>query len=186
MHKEIEIKIQVKEFETFQNKLKEQGCVFTEPIAQDDMVFVNYEGEYTLFPEGANYLRIRQTKEKSVFTLKRGEEMDSVERETVISDPNQMRDALLFMGYKEAVRVKKVRTKTNLKGYEICFDSVEELGSFIEIEKITDEDTEVVRKEMLDFLESFGVDTAERVHNGYDTLVYLKNKSKNEQNIHKK
>lgn len=178
MHKEIENKIQVKEFETFQNKLKEQGCVFAEPIAQDDMVFINYEGEYTLFPEGVNYLRIRQTKDKSFFTLKRsGGESDrltKIERETTISDPNQMRDALLFMGYKEAVRVKKVRTKTNFKGYEICFDSVEELGNFIEIEKITDEDPETVRKSMLDFLEGFGIDVAERVYDGYDTLMYLK------------
>lgn len=174
MHKEIEIKIQVKEFETFQNKLKEQGCVFTEPIAQDDMVFINYEGDYTLFPEGANYLRIRQTKDKSFFTLKRGEEMDSIERETVISDPNQMRDALLYMGYKEAVRVKKVRTKTNFEGYEICFDEVDGLGNFVEVEKITDEDTETVRNEMLDFLKNSGIDTTERVHNGYDTLMYLK------------
>lgn len=174
MHKEIEIKIQVKEFETFQNKLKEQGCVFTEPVAQDDMVFINYEGDYTLFPEGANYLRIRQTKDKSFFTLKRGEEMDSIERETVISDPNQMRDALLYMGYKEAVRVKKVRTKTNFEGYEICFDEVDGLGNFVEVEKITDEDTETVRNEMLDFLKNSGIDTTERVHNGYDTLMYLK------------
>ena len=105
--------------------------------------------------------------------------MNSIERETIISDPNQMRDALLYMGYKEVVRVKKVRTKTNFKGYEICFDSVEELGNFIEIEKITDEDTETVRKEMLNFLVSFGIDTTERVHNGYDTLMYLKlNKNK--------
>lgn len=174
MHKEIEIKIRVNEFETFQNKLKELGCVFTKPVSQDDMVFINYEGEYTSFPEGANYLRIRQTKDKSFFTLKCGEEMDSIERETVISDPNQMRDALLYMGYKEVVRVKKVRTKTNFKEYEICFDEVEGLGNFVEIEKITDEDAEKVRKGMLDFLEGFGLDTKERVHNGYDTLMYLK------------
>ncbi|MBP6974329.1 MAG: class IV adenylate cyclase [Candidatus Pacebacteria bacterium] len=176
MNKEIEIKIRVAEFETFQNKLKELGCVFTNPVLQDDMVFINYEGEYTLFPEGANYLRIRQTKDKSFFTLKRGEEMDSIEREVEISDPIQMRDAILYMGYKEAVRVKKVRTKTNFKGYEICFDSVEGLGNFVEVEKITDEDTEKVRKEMLEFLEGFGLDTKERVHNGYDTLMYLKKK----------
>ncbi len=100
--------------------------------------------------------------------------LTKIERETTISDPNQMRDALLFMGYKEAVRVKKVRIKTNFKGYEICFDSVEELGSFIEIEKITDEDPETVRKSMLDFLEGFGIDVAERVYDGYDTLMYLK------------
>lgn len=176
MHKEIEIKIRVVEFETFQNKLKELGCVFTDAVPQDDMVFINYEGEYTLFPEGANYLRIRQTKDKSFFTLKRGEEMNSIEREVEISDPIQMRDAILYMGYKEAVRVKKVRTKTNFKGYEICFDSVEGLGNFVEVEKITDEDTEKVRKEMLEFLEGFGLDTKERVHNGYDTLMYLKKK----------
>ena len=176
MNKEIEIKIRVAEFETFQNKLKELGCVFTNPVLQDDMVFINYEGEYTLFPEGANYLRIRQTKDKSFFTLKRGEEMDSIESEVEISDPIQMRDAILYMGYKEAVRVKKVRTKTNFKGYEICFDSVEGLGNFVEVEKITDEDTEKVRKEMLEFLEGFGLDTKERVHNGYDTLMYLKKK----------
>lgn len=177
MHKEIEIKIRVNEFEIFRSKLREQGCVFTEPVFQDDMVFVNYEGEYTIFPEGANYLRIRKTKDKAYFTLKRGSEMDSIERETEISDPKQMREALLFIGYKEVVRVQKTRIKTKFEKYEICFDEVEGLGKFVEVEQITAEDSNKVQKEMIEFLSKYGIETRERVHNGYDTLMYLKLKN---------
>ncbi len=176
MKKEVEIKVRVTDFEPPIKTLENSGCKITSPVTQDDMVFVNYDGEYTIFPANANYLRIRKTKDKSFFTLKRGSEMDSIEREVEISDPLQMRDALLYMGYHEVVQVKKIRRKTKFKEYEICFDDVEGLGNFVEVEKMTSENSEKVQNEMIDLLANWGIDTKERVFNGYDTLMYLKQK----------
>ncbi|MEN9649130.1 MAG: hypothetical protein RL094_97 [Candidatus Parcubacteria bacterium] len=173
MKKEIEVKVKVDRFDICMSLLEKEGCTFSDPIEQDDMVFVNYDGDYLQFPHGANYLRIRKTKDGAFFTLKRGSEMDSIERETSISNPEEMRDALLFMGYHEVVQVRKIRTKTKYKQYEVCLDDVEGLGKFIELEKISDEDSALVQQELLDLLKSWGVEIKERVLNGYDTLMYI-------------
>jgi adenylate cyclase class 2 len=83
------------------------------------------------------------------------------------------------MGYKSAVKINKVRRKAKHLGYEICVDEVEGLGTFIEVEKVTDdcEDSKEVQKELFHFLESLGVNKNDVVMRGYDTLIYLKNKS---------
>lgn len=182
MKKEVEVKVRVESLDGFMAKLTEQGFEIGESIRQDDMLFINYEGDFLAFPEGANYLRIRQQKkgegdaavEKSFFTLKRGEEMATIERETEIANPASMRDALLYMGYREVVRVIKARRKAKHGEYEICIDDVEGLGKFIEVEKMTEQDPAVAQAELLALLETFGVDIKERVMNGYDTLMYKK------------
>ena len=175
MKKEVEVKVKVDNFDSILLALTKLGIKISEPVLQDDMVFVNYDGPYTDFPEGANYLRIRQTNDKAFFTLKRGEELSSIERETEISNPEHMRDSLLFMGYHEVVRVIKNRRKAIHKDYEICLDQVTDLGSFIEIEKITDEDSKKVQEEMFLFIQELGGKKDDRITNGYDTLMYLKN-----------
>ena len=107
MKREIEVKARVSDLGEIRKKLEELGYQFREPIEQDDMVFVNYDGDFTVYPDGTNFLRIRKTKGKSYFTLKQGRELASIEREVEISDPEQMKDALMYMGYHEAVRVEK-------------------------------------------------------------------------------
>lgn len=182
MKKEVEIKVRTDSFGHCMEKLAAAGCSIGEPLRQDDMLFVNYEGDFLAFPEGANYLRIRQQTKGSgadaiatnFFTLKRGEEMSSIERETEISDPEQMRDALLYMGYREIVRVVKTRRKAKHGEYEICLDDVESLGTFIEVEKMTDQNPAEAQAEMLGLLESMGIVAGERMVNGYDTLMYKK------------
>lgn len=181
MRKEIEVKARVSNFEIVKQKLTEIGCVFTKPIIQDDITFVDSSyGAYDEFQPGKNILRIRKNNSKYIFTLKQPQknEMDAIERETEISDPNEFKEALLLMGYKEVVEIHKTRVKTKYNNYEICLDKVEGLGSFIEVEKITEEDNaEEVQKQLFDFLVELGVNSNDRVFNGYDTLIYLKNKN---------
>ena len=79
------------------------------------------------------------------------------------------------MGYKPAVEIHKVRRRAKYKDYEICLDGVKELGAFVEVEKITDnENADKVQDELFSFLESLGVSKDNRETHGYDTLIYLK------------
>jgi predicted adenylyl cyclase CyaB len=56
----------------------------------------------------------------------------------------------------------------------ICLDEVRDLGTFIELEKITEgEDPIKVQSELFAFLKSLGVREEDRVERGYDTLLYL-------------
>lgn len=177
MKREIEVKAKVDDFTKIRDELEKLGCVFSDPIIQEDTIFVNFDGDFTKFMPDTNFLRIRKMKDKILFTLKQSEnnELDCIEKEVEISDAEQFREALELMGYHEAVQVHKTRTKTKYQDMEICLDEVKDLGSFIEVEKITEGDGEAVQNELFSFLETLGISKESRVVNGYDTLIYLKN-----------
>jgi len=64
----------------------------------------------------------------------------------------------------------KIRVTCKLSGYEICIDHVNELGDYLEVEKMTGEDPMVVQEEMIAFLDRLGIDASQRVLVGYDVL----------------
>lgn len=176
MRQEIEVKARVNDLKKVEEKLLALGCVMSEPLKQNDITFyIKTDTPYDQLVHGQNILRIREQNGKSIFTIKQTgiNDLDSFERETEISDSEEMRHAILLLGYSEAVRINKVRRKTMCQGYEICLDQVEDLGNFVEVEKITEnEDPEKVQTELFEFLKQFGVTEADRVVNGYDTLIY--------------
>ena len=79
------------------------------------------------------------------------------------------------MGYKKANQVIKNRCKGRIGDYEICLDEVEELGSFLEVEKMAEDNIEEVRKELLDFVLALGISPEDEVKRGYDLLILEKN-----------
>ncbi len=189
MKKEIEVKAKVADLKRIQKQLEQFGCVFTEPAVDEDTYFVNFSSNFAVFMPKTNFLRIRKSmlttetagqKSRILFTLKQPQanELDCIQKETEITDAEEMRGALELMGYHEVVAVRKIRTKTRYNDMEICFDEVDGLGTFVEVEKITECDAEVTQEELFVFLETLGVKREDRVVNGYDTLVYMKNNSK--------
>jgi adenylate cyclase class 2 len=179
MRKEIEVKAKVTNLEELKSKLIALGISLSEPIVQNDETFVDsFFGAYEQFQPNKNILRIRESKGKYIFTLKRPQsnELDCIERETEITDPKEFREALILMGYKPAIKIHKTRIKAKYKDYEICLDEVKELGSYIEVEKISEDDNaNEVQNELFTFLESLGVNKENRETHGYDTLLYIKN-----------
>ncbi len=161
MIKEIEIKVKIDSFEKIEEGLKKLGCEVSEPITQNDVVFFdkNYDGKTR------NVLRIRTVNDKSILTFKRStvDELSSIEKEVEIKNPEIMTEMIELLGYEEYVRVNKKRKKCNYKNYEICLDEVENLGLYVEVEKMSDEDQEIVKQELIDFLVSLGVDISKRV-----------------------
>jgi adenylate cyclase class 2 len=176
MPKEIEVKATVANPAALKSQLESLGCIFSEPVTQHDTIFVDFDGDFSAPKTGRNFLRIREAGGKLFFTLKQSHtnELDCIEKEFEISDAVQCRESLELMGYHEAVQVHKTRMKTNYHDMEICLDDVVGLGSFVEVEKITDGDGALVQEELFLFLESLGVSREDRVMRGYDTLVYLK------------
>jgi adenylate cyclase class 2 len=85
-----------------------------------------------------------------------------------------MRGIIELLDYHEVVKVDKIRTKTRYNDMEICLDEVQNLGSFIEVEKIVTGDGDVVQEELFTFLESIEIKREDRVFSGYDTLMYVK------------
>ena len=172
---EIEVKAKVKDFDSIISKLKGMDCTLSEPIAQDDYIF-NQKGIILGGNHDTPVLRIREQGGKIIFTLKqiRSGELDCIEKEIEVSDRNILKDIIELLDFEQTVEVHKKRRKGNCRGYEICLDEVEELGSFIEVEKMSDEDGEKVQNELFDFLKELGVNPEDRVFKGYDTQVWLK------------
>lgn len=173
--KEVEVKVKIEDFKSVRSRLEGFGCVFSEVILQEDVVYIPRGIDFTQVGTVENVLRIRTQNDKSIFTLKR-KDVDSlvkIERETVIDNPSQLEDILEYLGYAEVSRVKKERVKTKYKDMEICLDRVEQLGSFVECEMITSSDPIEAQGKMLNFLEEIGVDVSARAYLGYDILVYI-------------
>lgn len=174
--KEVEVKIQTESLESAEKKLIELGGTISAPKTQKDTVFIPI-GASAPLPSGMSALRIREQNGKFIFNLKQTQtnELDCIEYETEIADPKALTEIIQLLGYQKCSYVEKTRRTCKLGEYEICLDEVVDLGSFVEVEKLTDEaDSAKVQKELLDFASTLGVDPTRQVFQGYDNL--LKNK----------
>jgi len=176
--KEIEIKARLRDKAAVVRKLKTLGCVFDKSITQEDTVYAENVGSLKAFNTNKIFLRLRvKNGTKIFFTLKKpmANYLDAIEHEVEVSSRDEMEKALFLMGYKEAERVKKVRETTRYNGCAICVDEVEDLGSFIEMEKLAEGgDSVKIQEELFKFFLSLGISPEDRVWSGYDILMMEK------------
>lgn len=177
--KEIEVKAKLEQKQEVIEKLKNLGCVFNEPVTQKDVVYVKNIGSLEIFKSNDIFLRIRTiNNSKILFTVKKRmvNDLDALEYETEISSKEEMEQALLLMGYKEAIRINKSRLTTHYQNYEIDIDEVDNLGEFIEVEKLAEDgNSEQIQNELFNILISLGIKPENRVIYGYDILMLNQN-----------
>ena len=175
--KEIEVKFRVADKQAVIEALQKSGVELGDEYFQDDTSYrpTGYErGQSNI---NVPFLRIRREAKQTILTMKKPVEnqLDRIEHETIIEEGDQMGMIIEDIGFKQDARVKKHRRKTQHKGYEICVDSVEGLGDFIEIEKLVgdDEDGVAAQAEIRKFLISLlgNDDWLEEVDRGYDVLI---------------
>ncbi|MFA6097462.1 MAG: class IV adenylate cyclase [Candidatus Paceibacterota bacterium] len=175
--REIEIKLKVENLGELAKKLSERGYELSDPIQQHDIVYSLKDKpqriEYA--KEGDISIRIRRSGGKAELNLKQQQsnEMDNLEYETEVKDPEAMHQILLKLGYVPEVEVKKIRRKGKLGPYEICLDEVERLGTFVELEKLAPDNTdpEEIREELFRELEKLGLSRKDEETRGYDNQI---------------
>lgn len=177
--KEIEVKAYLKNEVEVIDKLKKFGCVLSEPIRQVDTVYTKIPAKNVEeYLKNDHFVRIREKSDgKFIFTVKKPlskQVLTKAEHETEVLNHKELEQALLLMGYGVANKVIKVRRITHYKDFEICIDEVEGMGSFIEVEKMSDGDVDAVRKDLNVFLISLGVPSTDEIHKGYDILAIEK------------
>ncbi|OJI06507.1 hypothetical protein BK004_03105 [bacterium CG10_46_32] len=175
--KEVEVKAKVTDLTELKQKLESLGCEFTEPIIQDDRIYIKNGETLASVGKGFIALRIRRTGEKYVFTFKKTLDngLHKLEHEFVIDNPDEAHKVILELDFYEASHVSKTRQKCKYQGMEICLDEVEGLGSFIETERLVEEgESAPMQEEMLVWLESVGVSREGSVVKGYDIMLYEK------------
>ena len=182
MH-EIEVKAILLDKESFIEALSKLGCELGKEISQDDTVYARVVGTLDQYLSNSDFLRLRvQNDGRTLFTFKhhpgRIINLDSapLELELEVSSRDTMEKILGLMGYKEAVRIRKIRRKTHYEKWEICIDEVEGLGSFVEIEELVEENDSVqeVQQRMEAFLAKLGVGTGSLLKNRYDVMLMQK------------
>lgn len=148
--------------------------VLSNPIKQHDVVYGVKDAEDNA--PGSIWLRIRtENDSKTIFTLKKQFKggLDSIEHETEVDDASEMQAIINQLGFVLYSDLTKQRQKAKIGKIEICFDEVEELGVFIEAEKLAaeDADSDEVVKELWEILSDLSVNREDEVFDGYDVLL---------------
>jgi len=176
--REIEIKLKAPNLDEIVKKLEKLGCHLSDPISQHDTIYSKNGAnkEYVSSKQGDIIMRIRRMTTKAEFNLKQQKsgEMDNLEYETEVKDPDVMHQILVLLGYVPTIEVKKVRRQVKFGQYEICLDEVEQLGTFVELEKMAEDDAdpEVVRRELFAALAPLDLLPKDEETRGYDTQIY--------------
>lgn len=179
--KEIEVKACAQNFDQLIEKLKELGCNLSQPLVQKDVVYLANGVEMSDIKRGNVAMRIRNSNGTRTLNLKKQleNELDCVEYETIIENPESTHKMLIQMGYHKVSLVEKTRRTCTYKDMNICIDVVQNLGNFIEVEKLSeDADSLKTQEELFRFLESLGLKREDRIFKGYDTLMYKNNNPK--------
>ena len=180
MKRELELKFSISNENELLDILRMKGITMSAPTVQIDTVFLRKGKNFDHLIEGEPVIRIRQEDGIFVTTLKKYVKgiTDRMEIECQIDDGTNFHKYLEMLDIFPIVVVKKSRVKGKYKDVTICFDNVENLGIFMEIEIISDE--HLVAQEM-NRLESiaaeFGLDVKNKVNIPYDILLYNKLKA---------
>lgn len=173
---EIEVKYRVIEEDALLCALADQGISLCTPVLQEDQAYAPAWWDYGKPKAGVPFGRLRTVQGTHLFTVKtpQDNEMACLEAETVVTDSEQMHEALLQMGFRPTVRIVKQRRTGQAGRWSLCLDEVEGVGPFLEIETVTaaDESGMAVQAQLDAWANSLGV-KLERVTDTYDSLVQL-------------
>lgn len=172
--REIEIKVRVHDKAKLEKALQEAGVKLSQAKKQHDVVYSLPQAVDN--DPGANWLRVRTENDtKVIFTLKRSVtgEMDSIEHETEVASEAEITAIIGYLGYELYSDLTKIRRSGHLGEIELCLDEVPRLGTFIEAEKLCEEDVDYrqVAEELWRLLEKLGLSRDDHVTNGYDVLM---------------
>lgn len=177
--KEIEVKATISDVGIFKEKLEKLGCSFGDPLIQDDSIFFPIGIGFPEIVKDTPVVRVRDSNGTVTLTMKKrmtsDNELIKLEKEVVVSDKQEAIEIVEHMGFHMAAGVHKKRIECAYQGMTICIDEVTGLGSFIEVEKLSEADNyREIQDELFDFLRSLGVDDSDRVTIGYDVIMYKK------------
>ena len=78
------------------------------------------------------------------------------------------------MNYKKQVIVEKTRIHSKYKDINICIDEVTKLGTFVELEIVTKDDTDIdlIETKLYEAATELELDPSDRVMSHYDTMIF--------------
>lgn len=176
---EIEIKVKVEKIEKLQQFLKEHATFHGEK-RQIDEYFTPETADFMSVRPVNEWLRLRDAEGKYTINYKlwhrdqtgKSEYCDEIE--TSIGEISQGQKILKALHFRSLVVVDKVRSVWTYQDFEIGIDTVQNLGTFIEIEYIgTDKNAspKAIMAQMIDFLHNADCGKISQTDTGYPMLL---------------
>jgi adenylate cyclase, class 2 len=159
---EIEIKANCDNHDDIIERIKLLGGELVREVEDKDIYYKHPARDFVKTDEA---FRIRIEDNKTLLTYKGpkigGRSKTRFERELVFDGLDAMKEILDKLGFAIAGEVNKMRTYYSLNNIEICLDSVDGLGDFVELE-IKGDDREAGEKILFEIAEKLGLTRFER------------------------
>ncbi len=174
---EIEIRARINNLDNFLVALNKLPGIKTKKMSARQ---VDTYLKHSLDKERKIIFRIRRKANKAIFTLKTKSQHDKKDVawkdiDIQFDEPDRLEDILLNSGYEYVVLIDKVRDSFQYQKYEINIDNIRDLGYFVEIECMCDQnkskviDSEIVS--MREILLSLGCENDDIIERGYVQLM---------------
>lgn len=165
-----------------------KNAVFQSEKRQMDEYFSPAHRDFLSIRPVEEWFRLREAEGRCSLNYKRwhydesGKSHYCDEFETKLDDLNSVKKILAALDFKPLVVVEKTRKIWNYKDYEIAVDAVKNLGDFVEIEYIgqNEADPAKITEEMIGFLKEIGVGKITRNYVGYPFLMLFPEEAKYE------
>jgi len=158
---EVEIRARIKNPKKIKENLQKIGASFVKSKKQIDKIFGHpmFLDSRKMIIEGGLSARIRGENNKQTLEFKEiSRKEGGIEIRAELDNIEEGLKFLEKLQFEEAFTVAKLRESYSYQDFNICLDKVEQLGDFIEIEKmlsIDDEDMkDKARKDCLDLLDT--------------------------------
>jgi adenylate cyclase class 2 len=183
MNYEVELKFPVTDVDRVRHVIDSLGAVWSPPVRQEDVYFAHPQRDFAVTDEA---FRLRSVGDKHWLTYKGPlvdrETKTRQEVEVPLGDgshtASQMKSLLAGLGFREVRCVAKTRHPAHVHWQnwevEISIDAVDQLGTFVEVEIITDETQwELAKSCALSLAAHLGLTNSER--RSYLQLLLEKN-----------
>jgi len=174
--KEIEVKFKIttKQKQQIIKDLKNIGK-FEKTSHLIDTYYIPYYKDFELNGETIECLRIREDKKGIVLAYKKiHKEHTPVycdEFETSIENKENLEKILFAIGFSVQMIIDKTRESYSYQNFEFDFDSVKNLGEFMEIEWKNTELENADTSKIFDFVKKYGVSEKDVCTTGIQTLM---------------
>ena len=177
---EVELKAPA-DHDAVRDRLDAIGATRLDSVTQTD---VYYDASHRSFAKTDEALRLRRERPtdspaddgSSALTYKgplvETETKTRAEIETGVEDGDATDELLMKLGFEPTATVTKRRERYRLRGYTVTLDTVEELGSFVEVERMAEtEDLDDAGAGIVSILEALGVDADDGTTTSYLEMV---------------
>ena len=147
----------------------------TAVVRQSDKVFLQGIDSFAEFTQGMPIMRLRTENDITTLTYKRriNDVGDSVEHELMVGDANTMQAVLTEMDYHLVTKVEKDRLEIKKDRVAFALDTVDKLGSFLEIEILAEdtEDLAELEQQIMVAAKAFGLSETDIEPKKYDQMI---------------